>query len=359
MMPMMPAVSPASVNARIRIRLRLMPARLAASALPPTAYMYRPNRVRPSRKLQATSTTRTTTTTHGTPRTTVRPTPRSVLPISTTTTPATAITTIFSTVTLSGGAVRLLARLRVSRTRNIAAASATAAAMTIQLASGLRAPFSMSYRTPGYSRMLPPPLGAAESMTSSSKPSAASWPASVTTKDGRRSRVTIRPSSPLKSAGTARPTSDAISSAGSVASGDGPWTSVLPGAPWGGLGRRGGEALGGTGGHQVDDGLGVVPRRRPDGDQAAQPQHGDPVRDRLDVVQVVRDDDHRDVLALQPLDQVEHDAGLGDAQGGGRLVQDNQLSLAHHGPGDRDRLPLAAGQRAHRLADRADRHHRQ
>src|ERR1035438_3682124 len=91
--------------------------------------MYRPNRVRPSRKLQATSTTTSTSTTHGTPRTTVTPTPRLVLPISTTTTPATAIAAIFSTVTLSGGAVRLLARLRVSRTRNSAPASATAAAM--------------------------------------------------------------------------------------------------------------------------------------------------------------------------------------------------------------------------------------
>ena len=81
--------------------------------------------------------------------------------------------------------------------------------MTIQLASGLRAPPSMSDRTLLYSRMLPPPLGAADCMTSSSKPSASSWPASVTTKDGSRSRVTITPSSPLNIAGTARPTSTA------------------------------------------------------------------------------------------------------------------------------------------------------
>src|SRR3984885_2372890 len=182
--------------------------------------------------------------------------------------------------------------------------------------------------------------------------------------------------------GAARATSAATSS-WSAASGAGPWTSVLTGAPWL-LGRNGvtcnsvtgnsatrnsatrnagtwngGEALRGTGGHQVDDGLGVVLRGRPVRDQTAQAQHGDPVRDRLDVVQVVRNDDHRDVLALQPFDQVEHDAGLGHAEGRGRLVQDHQLSLAHHGPGHRDRLPLAAGQRADRLADRADRHHRQ
>ena len=36
-MPVMPANIPASVNASTRIRRRLMPARLAASALPPTA----------------------------------------------------------------------------------------------------------------------------------------------------------------------------------------------------------------------------------------------------------------------------------------------------------------------------------
>ena len=36
-MPMMPAVSPASANAATRIRLRLIPARRAASALPPIA----------------------------------------------------------------------------------------------------------------------------------------------------------------------------------------------------------------------------------------------------------------------------------------------------------------------------------
>src|SRR5580692_62718 len=168
--------------------------------------------------------------------------------------------------------------------------------------------------------------------------------------------LTYSPSEFAMTSGAARATSDATSSGS--ASGGGPWTSVLTGAPWL-LSRNSGEALRGTGGHEVDDGLGVVLRRGPDGDQAAQAQHGDPVRDRLDVVEVVRDDDHRDVLALQPFDQVEHDPGLGHAEGRGRLVQDHQLGLAHHGPGDRDRLPLAAGQRADRLADRADRHHRQ
>src|SRR3984885_9323271 len=100
--------------------------------------------------------------------------------------------------------------------------------------------------------------------------------------------------------------SDAISSASA-----GSWTSVLTGAPCGGLGRDGGQALGRTRGHQVDDGLGVEYLLRPDRDHAAQAQHGPPVRDGEDVVQVVRDDDDRDALGLQPRDELEHDSGLG------------------------------------------------
>src|SRR6266568_5734669 len=196
MMPMMPAVSPHSANARTRIRLRLMPARRAASALPPIAYMYRPNRVRPSRKLYATSTTRITSTTHGTPRTTTA-IPRLVLPMSTTTTPATAITATFSQVTLTGGAASLLARLRPSRTTNRPPASTTAAAMTIQPAVTLIAPLSMSDTTLLYSLMVPPELGAAVLMMYSRKPWPNRYPASVTTKDGSRSQVTITPWIPL------------------------------------------------------------------------------------------------------------------------------------------------------------------
>src|ERR1022692_566781 len=103
MIPLIPAVTPQSTKARIRIRLRLTPARLAASALPPIAYTYRPNLVRFSRTVQATSRTRMTRTTQGTPLTTENPTPRLVLPIRTTTTPAIAITATFRMVTLTGG----------------------------------------------------------------------------------------------------------------------------------------------------------------------------------------------------------------------------------------------------------------
>lgn len=132
-----------------------------------------------------------------------------MLPISTRTTPATAIAPTLSQVTLTGGAASPLDRLRVSRTRNRPPASITATPMMIQPTAGLMAPPSMSISTLLYSRMVPPPLGAAASMTVSSRPSAASWPASVTTKDGSRSRVMITPSTAPNSAGKARPTSTA------------------------------------------------------------------------------------------------------------------------------------------------------
>ena len=48
-------------------RRTLMPARRAASALPPTAYTCRPKAVRPSRKLSPTSRTSSSATTSGTP----------------------------------------------------------------------------------------------------------------------------------------------------------------------------------------------------------------------------------------------------------------------------------------------------
>ena len=67
----------------------------------------------------------------------------------------------------------------------------------------------------------------------------------------------------------------------------------------------------------------------------------------------------REALLGQPPDQVEHLPGLGDAERGGRLVEDDQLGVPHHGLGDRDRLALAAGQAGDGLAHRVDRGHRE
>ena len=46
--------------------------------------------------------------------------------------------------------------------------------------------------------------------------------------------------------------------------------------------------------------------------------------------------------------EVEHLAGLAHAEGGGRLVHEDQAFGPHHRPADRDALPLAAGQRRDR-----------
>ena len=61
----------------------------------------------------------------------------------------------------------------------------------------------------------------------------------------------------------------------------------------------------------------------------------------------------------QPLDELEHLLGLGDAERRRRLVEDHEPGVPHHRAGDRDGLPLAAGERRHRLPDRADRRHRE
>ena len=67
------------------------------------------------------------------------------------------------------------------------------------------------------------------------------------------------------------------------------------------------------------------------------------------------DDHHRQAAIAQALCQVEHLPCLIYAERGGRLVHDHQLRVPHHGLRDGHRLPLAAGQRCDRLADRSHR----
>ena len=78
-------------------------------------------------------------------------------------------------------------------------------------------------------------------------------------------------------------------------------------------------------------------------------------RDREDVVQVVRDEHDGETLLGQARDELEHLLGLGDAERGGRLVEDDEPRVPHDGAGDRDRLALAAGERGDRLPDGANR----
>src|SRR5262249_36281550 len=110
---------------------------------------------------------------------------------------------------------------------------------------------------------------------------------------------------------------------------------------------------------ELDD-LAVGDVGAPDvGGDAPQVQRGDPVGDLEHVVHVVRDEYDAVAGLGEAADQVEDLPGLGDAQRGGRLVEDYDLRLPQHGRGDRDRLPLAAGQARDELADGLDRTHRQ
>ena len=58
------------------------------------------------------------------------------------------------------------------------------------------------------------------------------------------------------------------------------------------------------------------------GGHPAEVERGDPVGDLEDVVHVVRDQHDAEAVVGEPADQVEHLAGLGDAERGGRLVED-------------------------------------
>src|SRR5918996_3651122 len=67
MMPPIAAMVEPIMNTDVRMLATLMPARLAASLLPPVAYRWRPYAVRVSTNVSATSSTRMSGTTHGTP----------------------------------------------------------------------------------------------------------------------------------------------------------------------------------------------------------------------------------------------------------------------------------------------------
>src|SRR6266516_1987406 len=110
----------------------------------------------------------------------------------------------------------------------------------------------------------------------------------------------------------------------------------------------------GRAGHDRHRLLHRVALRGDDARAAAQALDVDPVRDLEDVRHVVADQDDRQAPAAQPLDQGQHLAGLADAQGGGRLVQDDDLGAERGRARDRDGLALAAGQGLHLLGDVLD-----
>ena len=122
----------------------------------------------------------------------------------------------------------------------------------------------------------------------------------------------------------------------------------------GGPGRPGGHDVVGRAGDGRDQLRGGGLLDPEVGGVAAQPQHHDPVGDRLDVGHVVADQDHAEPGLAEPLDEVEDLGGLGDAQRGGRLVEHDHLGLADQAAGDRHGLALAARERGDRDPHRGD-----
>jgi hypothetical protein len=200
MTPAIPAVNEQSVNATVRIIRRFTPARRAASALPPIAYTYRPNRVRPRTKVHAARMPNTNRTTHGTPRI-GRIRPRSVLQMSTMTTPPTRPPPIFSAVSPGGGATRPAVRRRASRRHVSTPNSPTMTSITTQPAIGLRLPLAMSFTMESLISTDPP-----FPRIFSVRPSQKSNPASVTTNEGRPRRVMMEPCRTPIAAQTSRAT---------------------------------------------------------------------------------------------------------------------------------------------------------
>ena len=80
-------------------------------------------------------------------------------------------------------------------------------------------------------------------------------------------------------------------------------------------------------------------------------QHDDPVGDREDARQVVRDHHHAEAAVGRPADQLADDIALARAQRRGGLVHQDARGAPHRGPRNGDRLLLAAGERRDRNAD--------
>lgn len=178
-----------AANAISRIRVTLMPARRAASALPPTAYMCRPNSV--------CCRTRSSPTTRVAKMISRSGTPRSADRISTTAASAIASPPRPSAVRI----VDVTGRSAAIRRRRVISALAVRTPTirtTISQATGVASQVSLRVATnPSNGRLIVPPLPSRYSIS----PCQPISPASVTTNDGMPSRVNIHPcSSPISAA---------------------------------------------------------------------------------------------------------------------------------------------------------------
>ncbi len=72
------------------------------------------------------------------------------------------------------------------------------------------------------------------------------------------------------------------------------------------------------------------------------------------MLHVVGNEDHAHPVFLEAADELEHLRGLLDAEGRGRLVEDDYAPAPQHGPRDREALTLAAGHLFHVRTDGRD-----
>src|SRR4029453_8429180 len=104
-----------------------------------------------------------------------------------------------------------------------------------------------------------------------------------------------------------------------------------------------------TAGHQAHELLPVDLRLVVRSEALAAVEDHEAVADRIRVMRVVGDEDHRDSALAGLEDVLQDDARLLDTECGRRLVEDQHPGAEVDGTGDGDGLPLAAGQRSHRL----------
>ncbi|BCJ52300.1 hypothetical protein Asp14428_37750 [Actinoplanes sp. NBRC 14428] len=90
------------------------------------------------------------------------------------------------------------------------------------------------------------------------------------------------------------------------------------------------------------------------GCHASEVEGGDAVGDGEDVVHVVGDEDDAEAVVGEAADEFEDLGGLGDAEGGGGFVEDDDAAVPEDGFGDGDGLALAAGEAGDELAQAFD-----
>jgi hypothetical protein len=108
-----------------------------------------------------------------------------------------------------------------------------------------------------------------------------------------------------------------------------------------------------AGSHEVHDALPVEAREPVLGHHPAEVEHGDPVGNFEDVVEIVGNDHDGQPVVLEPPDQVQHHPRLGHAESRRGLVQQHQFRVPHDGLRHSDGLALASRQSCDGLADRA------